>query len=383
MSRCWLFILLSFAFSVSNAVDGDLPAVSSETQTLLDSCQRAYARDDFDDAVDFAKEAIELQPDAAICRLWLGIAYSEKTESGFFVGRLLNARKCKAAFEQAVELAPNSLDAREGLIEYHVRAPGVAGGSAETAWEHADFIMQHDSVRGYLAAAYIHERKEEDTAAAELAFLNAVAADTTNISAQLRVAGFYARHEAFDKAESVLVAAAGTGDWQALLHLAWFCINQKRYDQAYEAISRRMYHWPPDPEAFFYADLAQTFGGIQAAGESPETPVPAYQEKCADTILLSSARELAFAPSPTHAVDELKRYLESEPCYVYRPCWSYPHLMSGINSYRPGRAYARLLLARIYQRLPHKSRDAHEELERALKLDPTLWPASQELNRGN
>jgi hypothetical protein len=68
---------------------------------------------------------------------------------------------------------------------------------------------------------------------------------------------------------------------------------------------------------------------------------------------------------------------------VFRPCWAYPHLLCDIDSYRPGRANARFILSQIYKRLPRKSRDSQRELEDAVKLDPTFWPASQELNREN
>jgi len=353
--------------------------IGQRAQSLLDSCKRAYACDDFDAAVDFAKEATELEPEASVCQLWLGIAYSEKTESGFFVNRLLNARKCKGAFERAVELAPNSLDAREGLIEYHVRAPGVAGGSAETAWEHVEFIMQHDSVRGYLAAAYIHERKEQDATAAEQALLDAVAAETANIASRLRLAGFYARHESFNKAESVLVAAAASGDRQALLNLAWFHINQNHNVEALAVLSGILAGNPSDLDALLYAAEAQICQPDHGLGDSLDAVFRSIADGCTEIKYLSGVRGLYSDATLSEEVDQLMLYLESKPCLTYRPCWSYPHLLSGIDSYRPGRSRANFRLAYCYERLSGKGKDSRKALERALELDPTFWPASQEL----
>ncbi len=376
------FVLLGLMlFCSQSLVAEDLQSLSPEAQALIDSCKRAYARDDFDAAVDFAKEATKLEPEASVCQLWMGIAYSEKTESGFFVTRLLNARKCKGAFKRAVELAPNSLDAREGLIEYHVRAPGVAGGSTETAWEHADFIMQADSVRGYLAAAYIHERKEGDTAAAERAFLKAVAADSTNITAQLRLAGFYARNESFTHAESVLVAAAATGDREALLNLAWFHINQNHMDEAFETLNRVLANDPLDKDALLYAAETQISTPNHGLGDSLEAVFRSIADGCAEMKYLSGVRGTYYGATPDEEVEQLKQYLDSEPCLIYRPCWSYPHLVSGIDSYRPGFARASFRMAYCYRRLLGKSKDSKRALEGALKLDPTFWPARRALIR--
>jgi len=63
------------------------------------------------------------------------------------------ARKCKAAFARAVELAPDSLTYLEGLANYLSQAPGIAGGDKDSALKLAGLVRQRDDARGDLLTA--------------------------------------------------------------------------------------------------------------------------------------------------------------------------------------------------------------------------------------
>jgi len=106
--------------------------------------------------------------------------------------RLGLAKKGLAAFERAVELAPNSVDARFGLMQYHLQAPGIAGGDKEVAREQAEAIAALDPVQGHLAAAAV-ARAEGDAPTALEAYRYAIEADPANSDARLALALTYAQ----------------------------------------------------------------------------------------------------------------------------------------------------------------------------------------------
>lgn len=348
--------------------------LSTEARALLESSRRAYANDKFDDAVKFAKKATKLEPDASVCQLWLGIAYSEKTQSGWFGSKLLNARRCRQAFERAVELDSTSLDARYGLIEFHVRAPGIAGGSMETAWAQVEFIMQHDSLRGYLATAYIHERKDEDTSAAVEALLNAVAIDTTSVLAQLRLAGLYVRMGEHDKAESILKAAAESGDREALLNYGWM----KGEPGLFRSI---LANNPHDIDALFFLAESYLGQGDVGTGDSLTVALADLTGECPEVRLLSAIKLSTTMHEPSDDVlIEVIAYLGTQPCIQYDPCWANPHLLADVHSHRPMRARVHYMLAGFYQLIPNESKYYEKHLEKALELDPTLNHSGQYLD---
>jgi Tfp pilus assembly protein PilF len=71
------------------------------------------------------------------------------------------AMRTKLELERAVQLDPNNLDAREGLLEYYLRAPAFMGGSDEGARRQATEIRKRDSIAGHeaLARIYTHQKK--------------------------------------------------------------------------------------------------------------------------------------------------------------------------------------------------------------------------------
>jgi hypothetical protein len=241
----------------------------------------------------------------------------------------------------------------------------------ETAWAQVEFIMQHDSVRGHLAAAFIHERKDLDSLAAEAALLNAVASDTTNLLAQLRLAGFYVRMGIRDRAVSVLTSAADGGDRAALLNLGWLGGGAG----AFRSI---LADDPHDAEALFFLAERHLASADLDLADSLTTALEDITGECPEIEYLQAIRVSVTNYEPTQAAfDGLENYLNSGPCIHYDPCWANPHLLAGIHSHRPMRARAHYRLSNFYRRIPGKSKDFRKQAERALELDPTCSRARQ------
>lgn len=121
------------------------------------------------------ERAIRAEPNVGLYHLWLGNAVGQQAGSANVVRQPFMARRIKSEFEKAVELDPDLLDARDGLIMFYLQAPGVMGGSEAKAREQQREIARRDPARGHMAMASItwHAR---DTVATERALLAAAAA---------------------------------------------------------------------------------------------------------------------------------------------------------------------------------------------------------------
>src|SRR5580765_2440333 len=80
-------------------------------------------------AVELGERAVREFPDNSALWLSLGEAYGAKARAASVVKRLPFAKKCKAAFEKAVDLDPSDIEARSALFEFCLEAPSIAGGS--------------------------------------------------------------------------------------------------------------------------------------------------------------------------------------------------------------------------------------------------------------
>jgi tetratricopeptide (TPR) repeat protein len=97
---------------------------------------------------------------SAAAHYWLGRAYGEQAQRANVLRQASLARKTKGHFDRAVQLDPEYLDAREGLLQYYLVAPGMLGGSEEKARAQADEIRRRDPYRGAFAAARIAARRK-------------------------------------------------------------------------------------------------------------------------------------------------------------------------------------------------------------------------------
>jgi hypothetical protein len=61
-------------------------------------------------------------------------------------------------FETAIKLDPSLTDARFGLIDFYVMAPGFMGGSEGRAMAQAAEIKKRDALQGHRAYARVYSR---------------------------------------------------------------------------------------------------------------------------------------------------------------------------------------------------------------------------------
>lgn len=116
----------------------------------------ALQRGEPEKAVRLMEEAVEWAPNHSECHRALGDAYGRFAQTASVFRRFGLAKKCLAAYQRAVELDPQNVEARMCLFDYYRLAPGFIGGSKDKAAAQAAEIKKLDPARGGHALATLH-----------------------------------------------------------------------------------------------------------------------------------------------------------------------------------------------------------------------------------
>ena len=124
----------------------------------------AGRRNDPDEAIRQLEIATTLEPKNSEYFLDLGGAYGNAASAASMFSKLSFAKKCQTALEKSVELNPDNLAARNGLISYYRSAPSFAGGGMSKAYEQAEEIRKRDPFMGasVLGQLYLAEKKYDE-----------------------------------------------------------------------------------------------------------------------------------------------------------------------------------------------------------------------------
>jgi tetratricopeptide (TPR) repeat protein len=170
-------------------------------------CRAYYSQEMADAAIRECEQAASDDPANSATQMWLGRAYGMKaSHANPFVAFSL-ARKVRSAFERAVQLDPQNIDAMSDLGEYYVDAPAIVGGGLDKATALADrmqprFASQAHRLRALIASA------NKDSATAESEFKKAVAADKSP-AAYINLGQFYQQQNQPGKSIAALEAGIG------------------------------------------------------------------------------------------------------------------------------------------------------------------------------
>jgi tetratricopeptide (TPR) repeat protein len=166
---------------------------------------RIAAEENDDKAADWFEKATKMNPNSSVYFDWYGRALGDRAVHASKFKLPFLAPKVKGAFERAVALDPNNLDAREDLIQYYVQAPGFVGGSKQKAREMAMEIKRRNPYRGgYDLANVCNNDKDFACAERELIAVNRAYPDSGGSYSQL--AAFYANQKQFDKSWAIIDA---------------------------------------------------------------------------------------------------------------------------------------------------------------------------------
>jgi tetratricopeptide (TPR) repeat protein len=234
-----LILLLALAFSLSNANTVSAYDLLSDgiglfNEDKLDEAQELFEnfvesnsenpevhyylgrvyfnRDDLKKAEKHLKKAVELEETNSLYHTWLGNLYGTKVNRASIFKKGGIAKNIRKHFERALELDPDNLDAREGLIQFYNEAPGIAGGDRKKAKQHARILKEKDSFLGRRAFWQIFE-KEKKWDLAEAEYKAAIEEFPERIGIKYRLGYFYQGRkklsEAFEVFEQILADSSG------------------------------------------------------------------------------------------------------------------------------------------------------------------------------
>jgi tetratricopeptide (TPR) repeat protein len=149
---------------------------------ILTACSALAAADDsliteraaldrrhFYQAIAQFEKAVAQKHNTSEAHYYLGVAYSQKAETANMLSQMSLGRKAIDAWVRALELDPNSFNARLRLIEFYVTAPAMAGGSEDKAMDLAAVAKKRDAFDGHRAYARIYTiQKKYDVATKEM-----------------------------------------------------------------------------------------------------------------------------------------------------------------------------------------------------------------------
>ncbi|MEY2882019.1 MAG: hypothetical protein RLZZ15_4399 [Verrucomicrobiota bacterium] len=128
----------------------------------------ANRRDVPDQAQKLFERGLALAPDDARLQHGLGDAFGRQAQKASIFSQMGLAKKCVAAYERAVALAPANADFQQSLFEFYRQAPGLVGGGTDKALATAATIKKLDPQRGRMAYATLYAAdKKFDLAFAE------------------------------------------------------------------------------------------------------------------------------------------------------------------------------------------------------------------------
>ncbi len=119
-----------------------------------------------EEAAAFLERAMKLSPlDPHILADYSTACLLRAADLGISLTSIGYARRGRDALLKAVELAPDVIAYREGLVSFYRKAPGIVGGSLAKAYAQTEEIIKRDPLRGSVVKASVQtEEKKYDEA---------------------------------------------------------------------------------------------------------------------------------------------------------------------------------------------------------------------------
>ncbi|MEA2569628.1 MAG: hypothetical protein QOI24_1629 [Acidobacteriota bacterium] len=167
----------------------------------------AEQQHDLESAASHFEKAVEAQPKNAEYHFLLGAAYGQQAQKASMFKMASLAGKTKDEFETAIKLNPNHLEARWGVMQYYMMAPGFVGGSEDKALNEANEIKKRDNYMGHRARAWVFtHQKKTDLARKE--YIDAVREEPNAARSHTGLGSYYAINDKNYKAAAEEFAAA-------------------------------------------------------------------------------------------------------------------------------------------------------------------------------
>jgi tetratricopeptide (TPR) repeat protein len=140
-------------------------AQADDAQAVLAMALVAFDKDDAaarQSAIKQAQACIEKQPRAAACQYSLGVVLGVQAINEGMIKAARSASVVKEALTAAHEIEPDWYLARSALMEFHLQAPGMMGGSKSKAAELARGAPKPEQARLLQARVQMEDKKWEE-----------------------------------------------------------------------------------------------------------------------------------------------------------------------------------------------------------------------------
>jgi Tfp pilus assembly protein PilF len=223
------------------------PLGATDATAALYLGQIAIEQNDPAKAVDWLEKSVSLNPRSSVSYDWLGRAYGIQAEHASKFKQPFLAGRTRSAWEKAIALDANNLDARDDIIVYYLRAPGFMGGGKDKARLMAQEIQKRNAYRGAVAWVRVcADAKDKPCMERELNFLVSSYPDSS--------VGYTS--------------------------LASYYVNEKNFDKAFATIDQLLKLKPGDPAGLYAYGRTASFTGMnlergeQALKEYMASPIP-------------------------------------------------------------------------------------------------------------
>ena len=215
-------------------------SLPADVTPVLQLGRIALAQGETEEGIKQFERCVAIDEKVADCHLWLGNALGNAAQRANKFKLPFLAKRTKKEFDRAVELDPNSVDARSGVLQYYMLAPGFLGGSMEKAREQAAEIDKRSKVRGALAYGLLADH-DKNLREAEAAYQRAVAAAPDSTVGYNALVNLYVREKRWSEAFATLdrIAARVPGEMNLPLSVARVAyLSGEQLPRGEEAVKR-------------------------------------------------------------------------------------------------------------------------------------------------
>ena len=160
----------------------------------------------FDAALEKAQAQVDSSPNSAEAHYWLGAVNGRLAQTSSIFSKLGYAKAVRSAFERAAQLDPKQIEARMGLIQFHLQAPGLAGGDEDLVPALVQQISAIDIGAGFRAQAIV-KQIGDDAAGAQAMYRKALAHNPADFDSLATMVSLLTTEKKMPEAE-LLVSAA-------------------------------------------------------------------------------------------------------------------------------------------------------------------------------
>lgn len=182
----------------------------------VEAVRAALRSGDVEAAVEAAEDAVQrLAPDSRAW-MWAGRAFGRQALEANLFTKMSWAGRARDAWQKAVELDPDNLDARLDLTSYYLQAPSIVGGGRDKAEAQIAEIAGRDAAFGSYARS-IAAQVDKETEKVEPLLKEALALNPNLDRALLAYSQFLLGANRYDEATALWKAALARTPEDALV----------------------------------------------------------------------------------------------------------------------------------------------------------------------